>query len=360
MLPRLATAPPPDAATSRLILDYMPVTVSELGACSVRVTSTHLALQGATPTTYVARSRLVSRPPTVQTSFLQNARVEVHVDDGILVMTCATSRLASVLCDAVLELHAMRLKPVVASEATSAASAPVVGVAAILKKQEDRMQHESSLASEAFSDLQQLKARAAEVTAVIERCATALKKSGPQDADLAAFDELLTSVGVISNPIAARSGRSAAFVQDLAKEIASFLRSQVAKTSHWTLPDVFAMYNRARGGAGLVSPGDVLRACRALKEVGSEFELVENETNGVKIVRAVKSKFATDAQTYCAKRAPGPVTAVRLCRDLAVPLPVALEWLQAQEAALRLCRDDDHVGNLAFYPNAFMQPGALV
>ena len=353
---RLAAAPPSDAATSRLILDYMPVTVAELGACSVRVTSTHLALRGASSTSYVARSRLVSRAPALQTSFMQNPRVEVHVDDGVLVLTCSTLRLASVLCDAVVELHAMRLKPA-AVDATSAASAPVVGVAAILKKQEDRMQHESSLASEAFSDLQQLKARAAEVTAVIERCATALKKSGPQDADLAAFDELLTSVGVISNPIAARSGRSAAFVQDLAKEIAAFLRSQSA--SHWTLPDVFAMYNRARGGAGLVSPGDVLRACRALKEIGSEFELVENEATGVKIVRASKSKFATAAQAYCAKHAPnGSVTAVRMCKDLAVPLPVALEWLQAEEAALRLCRDDDHVGNLAFYPNAFMQPAA--
>ena len=355
----LSTSKPPEAVSARIILGLTPisVTVPNLGNASISVYSSHIELQFINSASrYVSKARLGKRPPVVQTSYFQGTRIEVYLEvyssSPDLAFTCSETRLASLISSAIVELQS-----IVVSSA-SALSTPVVGVAAIVKRQEDRIQHESSVASESFSDLQQLKARAAEVTMVIERCAAVLrKKSTAVDSDLAAFDDLLASVGVISNPVAASrrlGGTASSFSTSLAKEIALFLKSQDSKSSHWSLADVFAMYNRARGGAGLVSPSDVLTACRAMKECDCGFELVENEATGVKIVRATTSKFNQGALDYCQKVKPGPISAVKLAKEVGVPLTVAKDWLLKQEDDLKLCRDDDHLGNLFFYTNLFV------
>jgi hypothetical protein len=358
------------AAISQVLFPLTPATMSTPSCdalpCWVKITASHVEFQIQASTYLLTKARLGKRPPDLVASMMTlSPRVLVYLERYSaapeLTLGFATGRQATNAHAALTQLQT--LVAAAPSPATQVSHRPAVGVAGVVQRQEERIRQESALASDAFQDLDQLKARAAEVTLVIDRCAAMLRKSGgTPDSDLQAFDDLLTSVGVIARPVAAAaakgltSGRlssSSAFVKDLAGEIASFLRSHSNKSSHWTLTDVFAMYNRARAGAGLVSPGDVLQACRALKELGLGFELLEY-TNGVKIVRAQQSRV--DAAASRIVRALGwadALSAVRLARLLSVPLPVATEWLELEEAKGALCRDDDGMGNLAFYENRF-------
>ncbi|KAH9247033.1 hypothetical protein BASA81_015371 [Batrachochytrium salamandrivorans] len=153
---------------------------------------------------------------------------------------------------------------------TAAATTATVikGVGFIESKQRELIKQESTLALEAFSgDLKELQSRANVVLDLVRKCADELATSGRAEEDRDAFDTLLADIGLVNNPVTKQnSGKR--YHQELSRQIQDFLhtRNEVVIS----LPDVFALYNRARGGNALVSPTDLQLAC----------ELMTNSSNG--------------------------------------------------------------------------------
>ena len=257
-----------------------------------------------------------------------------------------------------------------------AADEPRVGVAGVMKRVADRQANESALARDAFVDLEQLMMRASEVTAVLERySAASLARRGAggatSDADERAFNELLAGIGIVQNPVT-KASAGAAFHDALARELASFLdaRAKASKTNASTvvtLPDVYALYNRARGGYDLVSPGDVLAASKRMAALGLGYEFVEYPSG----VKALRSTAAGDAVRRAAAAWLGsssttppttpprsaaelkPLSALQLSQSASVPLSVAKDWLVEEENQGRLVRDRDAAGNVQWFVNCF-------
>lgn len=136
------------------------------------------------------------------------------------------------------------------------------------------------------------------------------------------------------------------------------------------LPDVYCMFNRARG-TELVSPDDLLLAAQLFERTGTRLRL-RTFPSGVLVVQsashsdgavcakigelAARTPASSDAAAGVAASVgdAGPValTASDVAAALSVPLAIAAEHLVTAEARGVLCRDDGPEG-LRFYRNFF-------
>ena len=120
-----------------------------------------------------------------------------------------------------------------------------------------------------------------------------------------------------------------------------------------TLTDAFCRVNRARG-LELLSPEDLLNACRALPNVGLPMELHTFPNSGVVVLRS-KSGATSDLMRLTVNDldANGSLTAEELSRSAGISVVLAKERLLSAEQAGKACRDDT-VEGLRFYPNRFL------
>ncbi|CAN0164717.1 unnamed protein product, partial [Ectocarpus fasciculatus] len=167
--------------------------------------------------------------------------------------------------------------------------ASAAGVAGILRRQEANRKATAEIATEAFSDLKSLIDKAKEVVAVVERYSAALQDkqtaaaAGGGDKDEAGdggdptreaedLSSILQDIGIAS-PVT-KTSAGTRYHQQLARQLADFLSSPPGKRAGartlldmfggmMTLPDVFSVFNRARG-TELVSPADLLTTARLL------------------------------------------------------------------------------------------------
>ena len=250
--------------------------------------------------------------------------------------------------------HPMPPPPYASVEKPAAqTSAPaMIGVARIIETEKKKIQEEQKLTSEAFSDLNELMSKASEVMELVKKCATSLSASHK---DMDSFDKLLAEIGVVDNPVTKETAGKK-YHQELSKQIAEFLSQRKPPSVVVTVPDVYALYNRARGGAGLVSPSDVLAACQMMAEVSPDWQYVEYP-NGLKAVR--NRKFYSQIEAACRSLLEGPsrsVSAADLTKTVSnLPLAVAKEWLVEKENHTELVRDRDQYGNIRWFPNLFFK-----
>jgi ESCRT-II complex subunit VPS36 len=119
------------------------------------------------------------------------------------------------------------------------------------------------------------------------------------------------------------------------------------------LADLFCFLNRARG-TQLVSPDDLLAACKQLGAVGLPFRLRQYADSGVLVVESLEySEEKTLAALAALLQTRDYLTAGLLARLHEMSVVVAQQQLQAAEARGLLCRDDS-VEGLRFYPNKFI------
>lgn len=264
------------------------------------------------------------------------------------------------------------------------------GIAGILRRQEANQKATAEIATEAFSDLKSLMDKAKEVVAVVERYSAALQEKQKQEAaqeegkssseadggggdvdstrEVEDFSNILLDIGIAS-PVTKLSAGTR-YHQQLARQLADFLSSPPggrpgARTlldrfgGMMTLPDVFSIFNRARGTA-LVSPADLLTTARllgptrlgmSLRKFASGVLVIQADTHSDKAVgeRLVKAAEAAD------KGAGGwgeGLVATQVARDLRVSVTLAVEHLRTAEAAGMLCRDESVEGT-RYYVNPF-------
>lgn len=261
-------------------------------------------------------------------------------------------------------------------------SASNAGIAGILRRQEAARKATSEIATEAFSDLKNLIDKAKEVVAVVERYSAALqdkqtkkeasteeKQPGDESAREAEdLSNILQGIGIAS-PVT-KSTAGTRYHQQLARQLADFLSSppgSIAGTQSlldrfggmMTLPDVFSIFNRARG-TELVSPGDLLTTSRLLGEYHLGMSL-RRFNSGVLVIQADthSDEAVSERLLKAAKRGTDEssrwgdgLVATQVAKDLRVSVTLAVEHLCTAEAAGLLCRDESVEGT-RFYANHF-------
>ncbi|CAM9839574.1 unnamed protein product [Hapterophycus canaliculatus] len=264
--------------------------------------------------------------------------------------------------------------------------ASTAGVAGILRRQEANRKATAEIATEAFSDLKSLIDKAKEVVAVVERYSAALQdKQKTAAAAGAAGDDgdptretedlssIIQDIGIAS-PVT-KTSAGTRYHQQLARQLADFLSSppgnrQGARTlldmfgGMMTLPDVFSVFNRARGTA-LVSPADLLTTAQllgptrlgmSLRRFASGVLVIQADSHsdkavGEKLVKAAESSGAEDGASAGFGWG-GGLVATQVARDLRVSVTLAVEHLRTAEAGGLLCRDESVEGT-RFYANPF-------
>lgn len=231
------------------------------------------------------------------------------------------------------------------------------GIGGVLRRREEKRREQAALTDEAFSDIDALMQKAKDVVRLAERIAAERKRREAAASGAGAAEEgqrlgdLLLGMGITS-PVT-RAGTGAQYHEELARQLSHFLRVPLERAGGlMVLPDVYCLYNRARG-TELVSPEDLLAACELLQKLSLGMRLRAFDS-GVKVVQADSfSEEATTARLTALLDERGNVSAPELASAWGIPLAVAKELLLTAELAGRLCRSDN-IRGLRFYPNLFL------
>ncbi|KAG9151815.1 hypothetical protein Leryth_002085 [Lithospermum erythrorhizon] len=154
------------------------------------------------------------------------------------------------------------------AEESLAIRAPVVGVAGILRKEQELWENTDKSLQDAFQDLNALMSKAKEMVMLAEKMRQKLlsgsnnQPSGANDEEMGTKEEMqdwLLSVGIVS-PVTKESA-GALYHQQLSRQLADFVKSPLERSGGTlNLIDVYCLFNRARG-TELISPDDLLQAC---------------------------------------------------------------------------------------------------
>ncbi|MCD9643050.1 Vacuolar protein-sorting-associated protein 36 [Datura stramonium] len=145
---------------------------------------------------------------------------------------------------------------------------PVVGVAGILRKEQEMWENTDKSLQDAFQDLNALMGKAKEMVILAEKMRAKLlsgstsQATGTNDEETGTkeeMQELLLSVGIVS-PVTKESA-GALYHQQLSRQLADFTKIPLERAGGMiNLIDIYCLFNRARG-TELISPDDLLRAC---------------------------------------------------------------------------------------------------
>lgn len=227
---------------------------------------------------------------------------------------------------------------------------PVVGVAGILRKEQEMWENTDKSLQEAFQDLNALMNKAKEMVILAEKMRAKLlsgstsQASGTNDEEIGTKEEmheLLLSVGIVS-PVTKESA-GALYHQQLSRQLADFAKIPVERAGGMmNLIDIYFLFNRARG-TELISPDDLLRAC-SLWEKFDVPVMLRTFDSGVMVIQ---SKSHSDVEVFNRIRSlvttpdalRSGVTASDAAMTLGIAPAMAKEHLLAAEGKGLLCRD---------------------
>ncbi|KAJ6811051.1 vacuolar protein sorting-associated protein 36 isoform X1 [Iris pallida] len=145
---------------------------------------------------------------------------------------------------------------------------PVVGVAGLMRKEQEMWENTDKSLHDAFQDLNALMSKAKEMVSLAEKMrlkllsTTSAQQENANDGEMGSKQEMqdwLLSVGIAS-PVTKESA-GALYHQQLARQLADFVKLPLEKAGGMiALVDVYCLFNRARG-TELISPEDLLQAC---------------------------------------------------------------------------------------------------
>jgi ESCRT-II complex subunit VPS36 len=171
------------------------------------------------------------------------------------------------------------------------------GIAALEQRGLDMRKNNEVIIGDAFEDLESLMASAKEVVALAEQFAHQVNGSGGSAAVEATA--LANQLGLVTTKdIVGSGGSESLYLSELARNLAEFLtddaRGVLRKAGGIiSLVDLWAMFNRARGGVELVSPLDFEKATRLWETLGLPVRLRRFRSG----VTVVQSKDRTDETT---------------------------------------------------------------
>jgi ESCRT-II complex subunit VPS36 len=238
-----------------------------------------------------------------------------------------------------------------------------VGITGIQRKIQEKLDQQDLKIQDSFRDLSILMNQAKEMVdlsnSIISKLnKEALAKSSEEDNDSEDMKKLklyFLNIGLIDNPVTKESSGSK-YYKNLASEIYNNMSKIVNNNGGiMTLADVFCVLNRARGMGGLISPDDLLMACRELNKLNHNLKYNVYSDLNLHVLEI-------DSTQANSKKLNGIVdlvdrnehlTAYNLSKILNCSLIVAKKHLLDAERCGMLCRDDTNMG-LKFYKNFFL------
>ncbi|PKU82272.1 Vacuolar protein sorting-associated protein 36 [Dendrobium catenatum] len=249
-------------------------------------------------------------------------------------------------------------------EGTSRVRTAVVGVAGILRKEQEMWESTDKSLQDAFQDLNALMSKAKEMVALAEKMRQKLlsgsaAQANANDEEMGSKQEMqdwLLSVGIVS-PVTKESA-GALYHQQLSRQLADFVKLPLEKSGGMiALIDVYCLFNRARG-TELISPEDLLQAC-ALWEKYEVPAMLRKFDSGVMVIQ---SKAHSDEEVFARiislAQKPDALKMGISPSDAALTLGIApalaKEHLLNAESRGLLCRDVSPDG-FRFYVNMFKE-----
>ncbi|KAK9698435.1 hypothetical protein RND81_08G104100 [Saponaria officinalis] len=240
---------------------------------------------------------------------------------------------------------------------------PVVGLAGILRKEQEMWESTDKSLQDAFLDLNALMSKAREMVMLAEKMRQKLlagqnNHSGTaNDEEMGSKEEIqdwLLSVGIIS-PVTKESA-GALYHQQLSRQLADFVKIPLERAGGMiNLIDVYCLFNRARG-TELISPDDLLQACTLWEKLDVPVMLRKFDSG----VMVIQSKSHSDEEVFGRIRAfvlkpdslRNGVSPSDAAMTLGIAPAMAKEHLLAAENKGLLCRDTSADG-FRFFVNIF-------
>ncbi|XP_055350423.1 vacuolar protein-sorting-associated protein 36-like [Paramacrobiotus metropolitanus] len=230
------------------------------------------------------------------------------------------------------------------------------GIAGIERNIQAQQTSASMHISKAFEDLNSLMKMAKETVGLSKSIVAKVKNRQGEitDDETTQLKSYLLSLGVDDPVTRDVCGNDNVYHQKLAKEVSQLMTKPLEESGGlMTLTDVYCRVNRARGFE-LVSPEDLLRACRQMKNLGLPTELRVFDTGVIALeLRTISEAVLVERTKEALNKA--PMTAEMFAKALGVSVVLAKEMLFLTEKRGFACRDESMEG-LRFYPNRFVEP----
>ncbi|KAL4372468.1 hypothetical protein S245_022047 [Arachis hypogaea] len=241
----------------------------------------------------------------------------------------------------------------------------MVGVAGILRKEQEMWESTDKSLQDAFQDLNALMSKAKEMVMLAEKMRQKLlsgstsQTNASNDEEMGTKEEMqdwLLSVGIIS-PVTKESA-GAMYHQQLSRQLADFVKVPLERAGGIVnLIDIYCLFNRARG-TELISPDDLLQACSlwekfdvpvVLRKFDSGVMVIQNKSHSDEEVFTKIKVLVMKPDTLRAG-----ISASDAARTLGVAPAMAKEHLLSAESKGLLCRDISADG-FRFYINLFTE-----
>jgi len=232
-------------------------------------------------------------------------------------------------------------------------STKTAGIRGLIELEKKRTKAAETEVDQAFQDLDVLISKAGKMVDLAKKCADGMAaRSDVKTEESDRFKVMLADIGMLS-PVTRKSAGTK-YHEQLARQLADFMQTRLSGTGDViTLPDVFCLFNRARG-TEMVSPEDLHNACQLLEALQLPIRFRRFDSN-VKVVQD-KSHSDTKMSQKIAEivKASGFISAIDLSQKLGISLLLATQHLQTAEAQKILCRDQSRDGT-NFFPNLFLE-----
>jgi ESCRT-II complex subunit VPS36 len=249
----------------------------------------------------------------------------------------------------------------------------VVGIAGLERRGLEQRQNNEAMIGGAFEDLEALMTSAKEIIALAEQFASQANLGTNGDSDENALaSQSASALGLVTTKDMLGSGSESLYVSELSRNLAEWLTDDTRgilrkEGGIMTLVDLWAVFNRARGGVELVSPADFEKAARMwdklklpirLRQFKSGLLVVQgrdrtDEKTIISLLSWLKSLHDEPAtmETAWNRQLYGRgVTAQETAERFGWSVGVATEELEMAEEAGALCREQGFEG-IRFWEN---------
>lgn len=165
----------------------------------------------------------------------------------------------------------------------------VVGIAGLERRGLDLRKGNETVIGSAFEDLEALMASAKEVVALAEKFAHRTADKGSEGDAL--LVESATALGMVTTKamLGSNTGSETLYLSELSRNVAEYLTDDAKgilrkEGGIMSLVDLWAVFNRSRGGVELISPGDFEKAARLWEKLGLPVRLRQFR-NGLLVVQ---------------------------------------------------------------------------
>lgn len=256
-----------------------------------------------------------------------------------------------------------------------------VGIAGLERRGQELRKNNEVVIGNAFEDLEALMASAKEIVALAESFASN-SSEGSSEAN-AILSESATALGMVTTKdmLGSNAGSDSLYLSELSRNLAEYLTDDAKGVLRreggiMSLVDLWAVFNRARGGVELISPLDFEKAARLWEKLGLPVRLRQFRSGVLVVQRNDWTDDKTIAQllawlkelhlkappfeaTWDRAMFGRGITPQEVAERFGWSIGVASEELEMAEEKGALCREEG-VEGVRFWENWFVRESAFL